>query len=413
MKGKDNVKRILGLLVAAIMMLTSVGMVFAEGADLENGDAADTSVVDQTEASDEENDEAADEENDEAADEENDEAADEENDEAADEENDEASNEENDEASDEEDDEASDEENDEASDEENDEASDEENDEASDEENDEASDEENDEASDEENTVTFSDIEGHWAADRIILWAEKEVVSGYPDGSFKPENNITRAEFMSLINKSMGYITEVAIDYSDVPENEWYASVVRRAEAAGYISGYGDGTMKPENFITREEVAAIISKINQLEQDAEASEVFTDAISAWAKGHVGAVAAARYMNGYVDNQEVRTFGALNNIKRAEAVVVIHNMFRELEEQDEEVDEDENNNEEQDEEVDEDENNNEEQDEEVDEDENNDEEQDEEVDEDENNDEEQDEEVDEDENNDEKQDEEEGNDTEQN
>lgn len=192
--------------------------------------------------------------------------------------------------------------------------------------------EEEDKEETEDEALAFSDIQGHWAYDRILVWAENDVLRGYPDGSFKPENKITRGEFMAIVNKAMGYIEEAEIAYSDVEEDAWYAKHVARAEAAAYISGYEDGTMKPEGFITREEVASIIRKVAGLDQDQEGGQVFTDEISDWAKGHVGALAAGRYMNGYIDNDGVRTFGAKNDIKRAEAVVVIDNLFRELEEE---------------------------------------------------------------------------------
>ncbi|AOY76954.1 S-layer homology domain-containing protein [Clostridium formicaceticum] len=180
--------------------------------------------------------------------------------------------------------------------------------------------------------INFNDIQGHWAEERIIEWAEMDIVRGYGD-TFKPDNNITRAEFMSLMNKTFyeditgEEVAEADVYLADVDADKWYAPIVKKAVAAGYISGYGEGMMKPENFITREEVATILSKIFELEQNPEAVEVFTDihTVSDWAKGHVGAIVEARFMTGYKEGEE-RAFKGNNNITRAEAVVTLDNVF---------------------------------------------------------------------------------------
>ncbi|AKL95189.1 S-layer domain containing protein [Clostridium aceticum] len=183
--------------------------------------------------------------------------------------------------------------------------------------------------------VSFNDIQGHWAEERIIEWAEMEVVRGYGD-TFKPDNNITRAEFMSLMNKTFyedmteEEIAQAEVYLADVDADKWYAPIVEKAVAAGYISGYGEGIMKPENFITREEVATILSKIFELDQSPEAVEVFadTDTISDWAKGHVGAIVEVRFMTGYTEGT-TRTFKGNSNITRAEAVVTLDNVFTKI------------------------------------------------------------------------------------
>jgi hypothetical protein len=102
-----------------------------------------------------------------------------------------------------------------------------------------------------------------------------------------------------------------------VPANAWYAPVVLVAIAAGYIAGYEDGTVRPAAPITRQEAAAIISRILGLEENAAAAERFTDAaaIPAWSRGVIGAVAAAGAMGGYEDG----SFRPTRNITRAEAV----------------------------------------------------------------------------------------------
>jgi len=95
------------------------------------------------------------------------------------------------------------------------------------------------------------DVEGHWAERQIAGWLEKDLASGYPDGTFRPENHITRAEFMILANNAFGFTERAGINFSDVLSTDWFYQEVGRAVAAGYISGYGDGTIRPGLKISR------------------------------------------------------------------------------------------------------------------------------------------------------------------
>ncbi|MFZ5632937.1 MAG: S-layer homology domain-containing protein [Bacillota bacterium] len=90
-----------------------------------------------------------------------------------------------------------------------------------------------------------SDIAGHWAGKQIGDWISKGLASGYPDGTFKPDNTITRAEFVTLANKAFGFNQSVQTDFSDVKSADWFAAEVAKAGAAGYVSGYEDGTYGP------------------------------------------------------------------------------------------------------------------------------------------------------------------------
>ncbi|HZK87507.1 MAG TPA: S-layer homology domain-containing protein, partial [Anaerovoracaceae bacterium] len=107
--------------------------------------------------------------------------------------------------------------------------------------------------------------------------------------------------------------------YTDVKADAWYADAVAKAAAAGYINGYPDGTMRPDNSISREETATIIMKINKLTENADAASKFTDANTlVWSKGAVGAVKFAGIMIGYPDG----SFQPKNYIKRGEAVFAL-------------------------------------------------------------------------------------------
>lgn len=162
------------------------------------------------------------------------------------------------------------------------------------------------------------DLDNCWAKDQVEAWIDSGILSCYPDGTFRPDNRITRAEFMAIINNAFHYTEKAEITYSDVPADSGYAVTIQRAKAAGYISGYRDGTIKPDSMITRQEAATMIAKINKLDGNKSAAEAFTDShlLPEWCKAAVGAVVQAKIMSGYPDG----TFRGSDYLSRAEAVV---------------------------------------------------------------------------------------------
>lgn len=169
-----------------------------------------------------------------------------------------------------------------------------------------------------------SDIAGHWAESVITQWQSKGLIQGYEDGTFKPGNTITRAEFVTLMNNAKGFWSEGSINFSDVKNGSWFYSAVARAVAAGYVKGYSDGSFKPGNTITRAEAAMMIANTAKLSANEAGAYRFTDigSIPAWARGSVGAVVAAGYMTGYPDG----SFDANASISRAEAVSSLNRML---------------------------------------------------------------------------------------
>ncbi|SMB87809.1 S-layer homology domain-containing protein [Desulfonispora thiosulfatigenes DSM 11270] len=169
------------------------------------------------------------------------------------------------------------------------------------------------------------DYENHWAGDVINQWIEKGLAKGYPDSTFRPNNAVTRAEFMALVNKSFGFTAVKPIDFMDVKEKDWFFSTVKVASTAGYIAGYPDKTIRPNQPISRQEAAVIIARITKLSPNAGMVEQLSDKenIPEWSKNLVGAVVAKGYMNGYPD----KSFKPLNDITRAEAVVALNNTMK--------------------------------------------------------------------------------------
>lgn len=167
-----------------------------------------------------------------------------------------------------------------------------------------------------------SDLTGHWAGNTIQEWINKGLAKGYEDGSFRPDNNITRAEYMNLVNNAFGLTSKAEIKFKDVKSNDWYYEVIQKAVAAGYIGGYPDSTMKPNNPITRQEAAIVIAKVKSLTQSQEVANQLNDGgnMASWSKGYIGAVVNAGYMKGYPDG----SFKPEAQIKRGEAIVALNN-----------------------------------------------------------------------------------------
>lgn len=165
------------------------------------------------------------------------------------------------------------------------------------------------------------DYESHWAASAIKVAIKNAMTNGYPDGSFKPDNEITRAEFFALINNAFGFTKTSNMTYSDVDKNEWYARCISNAKAAGYITGYPDGTIKPNESITRQEVAAIISHLKLLKATGKTSACLDfNKTENWSKESILSVIEAKIMNGYPDGN----FKPMAFISRAEAVIAVKN-----------------------------------------------------------------------------------------
>jgi hypothetical protein len=125
-----------------------------------------------------------------------------------------------------------------------------------------------------------------------------------------------------MVNNAFKFTATSPVTFSDVSADAWYAPHVARAQAAGYITGYPDGTIRPGNNITRQEAAAIIFNLKKLVADEMVIANFADAslFPAWSKGPVGAVVKAGFMKGYPDN----TFKPAGLITRAESVIVVQN-----------------------------------------------------------------------------------------
>ncbi|SFJ84558.1 S-layer homology domain-containing protein [Paenibacillus sp. UNC496MF] len=165
-----------------------------------------------------------------------------------------------------------------------------------------------------------ADIGGHWAEQEIRQWIAQGLIGGYEDGNFRPDKAVTRAEFVALVNRAFGFARTGGAAFGDLKAGDWSYADFRKAAAAGYIAGFGDGTVHPNAPVTRQEIAVIAQRLLGLTPSADSARAFADAASipSWSKGAVGAVEDAGIMRGYEDH----AFRPANNATRAEAVVIL-------------------------------------------------------------------------------------------
>lgn len=118
---------------------------------------------------------------------------------------------------------------------------------------------------------TFSDVpKGCWAANYIGYMQQFGIITGYSDGSFRPDAPVTRAEFAAIASR-FEKLTEGSKSFTDVSDTYWAARYINFAATRGWVTGYSDGTFKPENTITRAEVAAVTCRL--LERSADQSYI--------------------------------------------------------------------------------------------------------------------------------------------
>lgn len=167
-----------------------------------------------------------------------------------------------------------------------------------------------------------TDYEGHYGEESIRKLFEKGVITGYEDGSFKPDREISRAEFMTIINRAFDFKEQAEISFSDVKEGQWHYEQIARAVKAGYIKGFTDGTMRPTANITRQEAAVIIARILDIEKDGDIKKLATlkdeDKVPQWSAQGVAAIVE----RGYIDLKEDNQFLATQNLTRADMAIAI-------------------------------------------------------------------------------------------
>ena len=177
----------------------------------------------------------------------------------------------------------------------------------------------------ENNPVIFTDISNsHWAYEAVSALAANFILNGYLDGTFRPDANITRGEFAKIIISATDTLDTTAVSsFTDVPEDKWYYAYVSSALKNGYITGYPDGTFRPEANITRADICTIVYRCLDTGNVMSGTQ-FTDdmSIPSYAKLPVYSLVRAGVINGMGNG----SFAPLSYATRAQTAKIIYSAF---------------------------------------------------------------------------------------
>lgn len=147
----------------------------------------------------------------------------------------------------------------------------------------------------------------------------KAYIFGYENGTFRPDNTITRAETVSMLNSVLDVKTgDKNLSFSDIESSAWYAPVIKKMAAEGIINGYTDGTFRPDNQITRAEFVTMLMKSKSIQKFEKLPFPDVDK-ELWSADYIYSAYMSEYIDGYADG----TFKPDNPITRAEAVKIIN------------------------------------------------------------------------------------------
>ncbi len=169
-----------------------------------------------------------------------------------------------------------------------------------------------------------NDYANHWAKQFIEKAIAEDVMKGFPDGTFRPEEGVTRAQLATMINKKLSFDRKVdsSMTLSDVPESEWFYTDIQIAIREGFIiPTKGVDSIKPNDVLSREEVAEMIAYAYKMPMSAVSTESlkqFSDSSLIVDKSGVFATIDSRLMVGYPDG----TFKPKQMVKRSEAAKVL-------------------------------------------------------------------------------------------
>ena len=170
------------------------------------------------------------------------------------------------------------------------------------------------------NTSALSDVAaGYWAAPQIDALLAAGVVTGFPDGTFQPDAALTRAQFVKMLDAALGLQpgTSTAA-FSDVPSGAWYGPYVAAAVQAGLVQGLTATTFGPDQTVSREQMAVLLARALKLAGTGSLSFHDASAIDAYATASVQAAVAAGYLSGFPDG----TFQPQGATTRAQAAKVL-------------------------------------------------------------------------------------------
>lgn len=154
----------------------------------------------------------------------------------------------------------------------------------------------------------FFDTNGHWASAYIDALANAGVINGFPDGSFRPNQPVTRAQFATIVNGAFQLSSNVGFNnFRDVPTSHWASRAISTAAANNLVAGFPDGTYRPEQPVTRTETLVVLTNGlgSNFQQAGNTQDLFTryrDAASipGWAAPTIALASQAGLVVNYPD-----------------------------------------------------------------------------------------------------------------
>lgn len=177
-----------------------------------------------------------------------------------------------------------------------------------------------------ETVAGFGDVSAdHWAASYIEVLAEAGIISGDENGNFNTEGKITRAEFTKMVAVLFGLDVndDATVDFDDCNAGDWFVKYVAAAVEAGYINGVGEGSFAPNDTISREDACTILGRaLGMAAENANIDFSDADAVADYAAQYIALLSELGFINGYEDG----SFAPKNEITRAEAAKIIANIY---------------------------------------------------------------------------------------
>jgi hypothetical protein len=170
----------------------------------------------------------------------------------------------------------------------------------------------------------FADVPSFdWAYEPVTLLHQMNIINGYENNEFKPDRNITRAEFINMTANALG-LKPVSANLAFKDNNQipnWATQSVQTAVQAGLIDGYEDGSLRPNQPISRTEIVAILAKGFHLPATTNYSLTYTDrsAIPNWAVNYVRSASTKGLVDGYEDG----SFAPNRSAKRSEVASILY------------------------------------------------------------------------------------------
>ncbi len=170
-------------------------------------------------------------------------------------------------------------------------------------------------------------VENHWSEPYMRNLYNRGLIQGDANGNMNPDKYITRAEFVSIINRAFGYTEKGSMPFKDIKGNEWYADDIAIAYNEGYFSGDGKNTSNATGNLTREQAVSLLCRNTNIEEVSGDNTNFADgkSIENWSRGYVNAAYEKGYVSGYSDD----TFKPKKYITRGEAAKMFSDAVGEL------------------------------------------------------------------------------------